>query len=514
MFASAMQHGGTKCFFHLMEQHATQSEPAYCGLSTLLIILNSFAVDPKQNWKGPWRWYHDESSLNCCLDMKQVETSGVTLPDFQCLAICQGLQATIHYATLTDIGVNDVNSDSSPAPERTAVTHDAACGGEHHFKSNRLNASIDDFRQAVRNVCCEHTQDDAETDDTTTLPLHHLLAVSYNRKVLGQTGTGHFSPLAAYDEASDSVLILDTARFKYSTHWVPLSLLFEAMCSLDPTTELPRGYAILSYNSDEDDDIDHHALWTSADLHGEGERLASPTSLAKQPLLPRSLLFRSKRSQDPARREYYRFLKEHRATAQQESMLEWPEVVRYWTRYGQDVQRVFSIVEPQWKTVPVQKKPSLVMANEYMDSDALVTAVRALIEQLIQNAVAPLEHEPSLRELYCRSNRSRTLDIRPIEAIFVVYLASLDPLHRARIVQQQDPPVTPQAMSPSSTATLPVQSDLQPGEDFVAAAAREQLLAEAELVSLALIMSQEKHDQSVLMAELRGVSEERKTSIC
>lgn len=38
-------------------------------------------------------------------------------------------------------------------------------------------------------------------------------------------------------------LILDVARFKYPPHWVPLSLLWEAMDSVDATTDRPRGYA-------------------------------------------------------------------------------------------------------------------------------------------------------------------------------------------------------------------------------------------------------------------------------
>ena len=39
----------------------------------------------------------------------------------------------------------------------------------------------------------------------------------------------------------DLVLILDTARFKYPPHWVPLPLLFEAMAPPDPDTGKPRG---------------------------------------------------------------------------------------------------------------------------------------------------------------------------------------------------------------------------------------------------------------------------------
>lgn len=39
---------------------------------------------------------------------------------------------------------------------------------------------------------------------------------------------------------------MDVARFKYPPHWVSLSVLWEAMLHLDPTTQRPRGYLLLS----------------------------------------------------------------------------------------------------------------------------------------------------------------------------------------------------------------------------------------------------------------------------
>jgi hypothetical protein len=78
-FESAMRHGGLKSYFHLMEQYTTQSEPAFCGISTLVIALNALAVDPRQIWKGSWRWY-EESMLNCCIDFEQAKETGITMP--------------------------------------------------------------------------------------------------------------------------------------------------------------------------------------------------------------------------------------------------------------------------------------------------------------------------------------------------------------------------------------------------------------------------------------------------
>ena len=54
-----LRFGGLKAFFRLIEQFHTQGEPAYCGLGTLAMVLNTLDVDPERVWKGrgprfPW----------------------------------------------------------------------------------------------------------------------------------------------------------------------------------------------------------------------------------------------------------------------------------------------------------------------------------------------------------------------------------------------------------------------------------------------------------------------------
>ena len=83
-------------------------------------------------------------------------------------------------------------------------------------------------------------------DDKISIPSREIMIVSYNRQVLNQTGSGHFSPVGGYCAEKDLVLILDVARFKLPPHWVPLSLLFKAMRDLDPSSGKPRGALILS----------------------------------------------------------------------------------------------------------------------------------------------------------------------------------------------------------------------------------------------------------------------------
>ncbi|KAG6412521.1 hypothetical protein SASPL_125200 [Salvia splendens] len=76
-----------------------------------------------------------------------------------------------------------------------------------------------------------------------------------------QTGAGHFSPIGGYHAEMDMVLILDVARFKYPPHWVPLTLLWEAMDSTDEATKLKRGFMLVSRRQREPALL--HTLWVA-----------------------------------------------------------------------------------------------------------------------------------------------------------------------------------------------------------------------------------------------------------
>jgi len=391
IFASAMSTGGTSAFFSLIEQLQTQPEPAYCGLTTLVIILNALAVDPRRSWKGPWRWY-EESMLNCCVDLEEVKATGITFSTFACLAKCQGLDVhAVH------------GSDST----------------------------VDEFRQVVKETCT--------SSSTQKLP-SSFLVVSYTRKVLGQTGTGHFSPIGAYDEASDNVLILDTARFKYGPHWVPLQLIFEALIPEDPDTLKSRGYVVLSYDGNE-----------ISNNPNKCHRCNSP--------LPLSVLFVSKQN-DSLRKEFKDFLQKLLPNVSLSS------VISFWTKDHTNDNYVWELVHPQLHPVD--------------STDVkMVNSLRQLLQGLISkdtsgmppNLLLTRQEDSSSSGGSCcnlpSNNRSvRTLEISPAEALYVVYLASLPKEQRRRVVFEDD-----------------ISVGMKIGVDNNA---REQLLAEAALVSYAI----------------------------
>jgi glutathione gamma-glutamylcysteinyltransferase len=72
------------------------------------------------------------------------------------------------------------------------------------------------------------------------------MIVSFDRGSLGQTGSGHFSPIAAFHPERDLVLVMDVARFKYLPYWVSVSRLYEATLVPDTATGNARGYVLVS----------------------------------------------------------------------------------------------------------------------------------------------------------------------------------------------------------------------------------------------------------------------------
>lgn len=191
LFGEALQNGTMEGFFKLISYFQTQSEPAYCGLASLSVVLNALSIDPGRKWKGPWRWF-DESMLDCCEPLEKVKVDGISFGKVACLAHCAGAKV------------------------------DA-------FRTNQ--SSLDEFRRFVAKC--------ASSEDC------HVIA-SYHRAPFRQTGSGHFSPIGGYHAGSDMALILDVARFKYPPHWVPVRLLWEAMNTVDASTQQYRGYMLIS----------------------------------------------------------------------------------------------------------------------------------------------------------------------------------------------------------------------------------------------------------------------------
>lgn len=211
LLAQALAAGTAEAFFPLVAHLHTQAEPAWCGLGTLVTVLNALQVDPGRTWKGPWRWFGEEL-LDCCKRLDTAAAEGLTMAEVACLATCNGARVDLAHA--------------EPAGEGA-------------------------FRQALL--------------DSVRAPAGPFLVAAYDRRGLDQTGSGHYSPLAAWHEERDLVLILDVARFKYPPHWAPVDRLFRAMQGADPQSGRPRGWMRLQRGGPPHPDI--------AQVQALGERL-------------------------------------------------------------------------------------------------------------------------------------------------------------------------------------------------------------------------------------------------
>ncbi|MDD9943793.1 MAG: phytochelatin synthase family protein, partial [Myxococcales bacterium] len=188
LLVQSLEAGTAEAFYPLVSHLHTQAEPAWCGLGTLVTVLNALEIDPGRAWKGPWRFF-GEQLLLCCEALELAVSEGLTLSEVGCLAACNGA------------GVRQTHAEPAAEPA---------------FRTDLLSS--------VR------------------APRGPFLVANYSRSVLGQTGSGHFSPLAAVHAERDMVLVLDVARFKYPPHWVDIGQLYRAMVARDPQSETHRGW--------------------------------------------------------------------------------------------------------------------------------------------------------------------------------------------------------------------------------------------------------------------------------
>ncbi|KAJ1945360.1 hypothetical protein FBU59_002329 [Linderina macrospora] len=190
LFKESLNKGYAEGYFNLAGNFTVQSEPAYCGPSSLAMVLNALEVDPGRTWKGVWRWYSDEL-LESCKAETELKANGLTYDQFFCLA-------------------------------RSHAQVIAKRGNE---------VSREEFLRDLKYV--------TQRDDV-------FMVLSFSRKVLGQTGDGHFSPIGAYHPETNQALVLDSARYKYPCWFADVDKLYDSLQPVDKETGRPRGYFLIS----------------------------------------------------------------------------------------------------------------------------------------------------------------------------------------------------------------------------------------------------------------------------
>ena len=177
----------------------SQSRLAYCGVASSVIVLNAM--------------HHAEQTPAANAAARITQQSFFD-------------DAARKVMTRYDVAFGGMTLDQNVALWRA---HGVEAVGTH-----AADSSVEKFRAIVK--------------QNLATPNDYLL-VNYSRKPLGEDGGGHFSPLAAYDEHSDEVLIMDVTAYNYPPTWAPLPLLWQAMNTIDSSSGKTRGFVEVSRGS-------------------------------------------------------------------------------------------------------------------------------------------------------------------------------------------------------------------------------------------------------------------------
>ena len=169
-------------FFAMQPYVETQQNLAFCGPASIVAVMNSLGTQrPAESHLYPYNFFTQDNIFNADTQHVKsyvaVSSRGMTLAEIAGFFTALGVKATPYYG-------DSLNEDQLRTLLKGALA-----------------------KPDVR------------------------IVANYNRKTLAQEGAGHQSPIAAYDEASDSVLMLDVAKFKYPPAWIKLADLLQSMQS-------------------------------------------------------------------------------------------------------------------------------------------------------------------------------------------------------------------------------------------------------------------------------------------
>lgn len=211
-------------FFRLANQFESQANGGFCGLASGVIVLNALRVDDKSAEKP-----RDTSSIPPDLARR-------IPPKFDPF-FARYTQATFFDDRFEKVKPRAVFFGQPASPgARPSPGLELRQLGEI-LMAHGLDVAI--FVVADKAAQTKQKADIVENLRTSG----DYVVVNYFRPELGQKGGGHLSPLGAYDQKSDSFLILDVNANAQHWVWAPAAALFDAMRTRDGAEN--RGFLLI-----------------------------------------------------------------------------------------------------------------------------------------------------------------------------------------------------------------------------------------------------------------------------
>lgn len=210
-------------FFPLANHFESQENKAYCGLASSTIVLNALRLD------NPAIRKPQDNSL---------------LPESKRRYFPQGFDPVFERYTQNTLYNAATKSEMQVLGK--PVTINGKKVSDYGFQLKELaqlltSHGLDVTTRVATDELQENTIRKELAKNLKTLGDYVL--VNYYRQTLGQEGTGHISPLGAYDAASDSFLIMDVNPNTAEWVWVKTADLIAAMKVADIVEN--RGYVLI-----------------------------------------------------------------------------------------------------------------------------------------------------------------------------------------------------------------------------------------------------------------------------
>lgn len=211
-------------FYSLSTHYSPQTNILSCGVASAVIILNTVYANlgkqPPLSKPGSWYIPSDQT----------IEGNFTwTEQNFFNDKVSAYLDKDVVYGRRT------VNGKYQVGLTLDQLTHALNLQGLNAVATHvdiASDADIAGFRMILQKIMAQPSQ---------------YMLVNYNLNVMSALDGGHFSPLAAYDQASDSVLIMDTWNAFAPWTWIKVYDLYKSMNTLDGTAY--RGYLLIDSNS-------------------------------------------------------------------------------------------------------------------------------------------------------------------------------------------------------------------------------------------------------------------------
>ena len=179
----------------LTSQFTTQINQAFCGVASMVMVLNALDVQAPLAPEWERNYFTQENIFNdqteAIIGRDAIARQGLTLAELSGILETYPVNAEIHHGS---------------------------------------DVSLEEFRSLIR----------ANLETTGNYVL-----INYLRRAIGQERGGHISPLAAYDADTDQFLILDVSRYKYPPVWVQTETLWESINTMDSVSGKTRGFLLI-----------------------------------------------------------------------------------------------------------------------------------------------------------------------------------------------------------------------------------------------------------------------------